>query len=240
MDIPKGYIKKKGKTIPFGYKLSENIEGYLEPIQKQLDLLNKYIISVQQEELSLREAAEALSLEADRKISHVGLSLLVKKNTFTPKRQYNKEKLRQQKLAREQKELEKAKKRLAYKESKIKNEQDVLKKASQQTQSHIVTEEQLEDVAPSIKETIKDSKVLFHPNEGPQTEFLAAAEKDVLYGGAAGGGKSFAMIVDPLRYCHVKDHRALILRRSMPELREMIDKSREFIHKHFPVLSLEK
>ena len=39
------------------------------------------------------------------------------------------------------------------------------------------------------------------PNEGPQTDFLAAGEKDVLYGGAAGGGKSFAMLIDPLRYC---------------------------------------
>jgi len=164
VDIPEGYIKKKGSTVPFGYKISEDVEGYLEPIQTELDLLNKYIVSVQQEELSLREAAEALSLEADRKISHVGLSLFVKKNTFTPKRQYSKEKLRKQKLAREQKELEKAKKRLAYKESKIKNEQDVLKKATEQTKSHIVTEEQLEDVAPSLKESIKDSKVLFHPN----------------------------------------------------------------------------
>jgi hypothetical protein len=71
------------------------------------------------------------------------------------------------------------------------------------------------------------------PNEGPQTDFLAAPEKDVLYGGAAGGGKSFAMLIDPLRYCHVSEHRALILRRSMPELRELIDKSRELYPKAF-------
>ena len=31
--------------------------------------------------------------------------------------------------------------------------------------------------------------VLFKPNEGPQTDFLAASEREVLYGGAAGGGK---------------------------------------------------
>ena len=31
-NIPKGYIKKKSVTIPFGYKLS-SIEGYLEPIK---------------------------------------------------------------------------------------------------------------------------------------------------------------------------------------------------------------
>ena len=52
--------------------------------------------------------------------------------------------------------------------------------------------------------------------------------------GAAGGGKSYAMLVDPLRFAHRAAHRALILRRSMPELRELIDKSRELYPKAFP------
>ena len=69
--------------------------------------------------------------------------------------------------------------------------------------------------------------IVFKPNDGPQTDYLASSEREVLYGGAAGGGKSYAMLIDPLRYAHKKAHRALILRRSMPELREMIDKSRE-------------
>ena len=56
----------------------------------------------------------------------------------------------------------------------------------------------------------------------------------MLYGGAAGGGKSYAMLVDPLRFCHRSAHRALILRRTMPELRELIDKSRELYPKAFP------
>jgi len=42
------------------------------------------------------------------------------------------------------------------------------------------------------------------------------------------------MLVDPLRYAHRAAHRALILRRSMPELRELIDKSRELYPKAFP------
>ena len=32
------------------------------------------------------------------------------------------------------------------------------------------------------------ANVLFKPNAGPQTEFLAASEREVLYGGSAGGG----------------------------------------------------
>jgi hypothetical protein len=232
--VPEGYIKKKGSTIPFGYRLSNSTKGYLAPIPEQLSLLQKYINSVLAEELSLREASASLSIEAKRKISHVGLSKLVQKQNLTPKYRYSKEQKRKNELAKQKKELAKAKKKVAYKEAKLKAEELVIKKATEQTPSNIVTEEELEQVAPSVQEIIKDSKVIFHPNEGPQTDFLAADEKDVLYGGAAGGGKSYAMIIDPLRYCHKKAHRALILRRSMPELREMIDKSRELYPLAFP------
>lgn len=34
-------------------------------------------------------------------------------------------------------------------------------------------------------EDVKD--IIFKPNEGPQTDFLAAGEREVLFGGAAGG-----------------------------------------------------
>jgi hypothetical protein len=101
------------------------------------------------------------------------------------------------------------------------------------TEGKILTEDELDLLAPSTKEVV-DEKIIFKPNDGPQTDFLAAPETDVLYGGAAGGGKSYAMLVDPLRFAHRAAHRALILRRSMPELRELIDKSRELYPKAFP------
>jgi hypothetical protein len=86
----------------------------------------------------------------------------------------------------------------------------------------------------SVSELVQDSEIVFQPNAGPQEEFLAASEQDVLYGGAAGGGKSFALLADPLRYCHNPNMRGLLLRRTLDELTELIDKSRQLYMKAFP------
>jgi len=120
----------------------------------------------------------------------------------------------------------------SYKKS-LKNTKETINKLNNNDASKITTPEELSNTPESVQEEAKE-KVIFSPNKGPQEEFLAAGETDVLYGGAAGGGKSYAMLVDPLRYAHRSAHRALILRRSMPELRELIDKSRELYPKAFP------
>ena len=107
-NIPEGYIKKKSVTIPFGYKLS-SIEGYLEPIESELKILNKYIQSVINQEYSLRKAAELITEETGRKISHVGLSQIVQKTPQSKvKYKYSPEQKRKQKLARDKKEIDKA------------------------------------------------------------------------------------------------------------------------------------
>ena len=132
-----------------------------------------------------------------------------------------------------QKKIAKTESKLhAYKES-LKNTKQTIKKLENSDSDKIITPEELSNTPKQVQQAAKEN-VIFAPNEGPQTEFLAAAETDVLYGGAAGGGKSYAMLVDPLRYAHRAAHRALIIRRSMPELRELIDKSRELYPKAFP------
>ena len=78
------------------------------------------------------------------------------------------------------------------------------------------------------------SDIIFEPNKGPQFAFLASPEKEVLYGGAAGGGKSFAMLMDLLRYASNGNHRALLLRRTLAELTELIDKSKQVYPRAFP------
>ena len=73
--------------------------------------------------------------------------------------------------------------------------------------------------------------IVFKPNAGPQTDFLAAGEREVLYGGSAGGGKSYAMLADPLRYMGHPSFSGLLLRHTTEELRELVWKSQEIYPK---------
>jgi len=101
-------------------------------------------------------------------------------------------------------------------------------------ETKLLTEDIIESAPQAIQEHIKSQEIIFKPNEGPQTQFLAASEREVFYGGARGGGKSYAMLVDPLRYCQKTNHRALLIRRTMPELRDLIQKSQMLYSKAFP------
>jgi len=166
-----------------------------------------------------------------------------RKKTGRPKgakgRGYNyhsetKTKLRAKRAVRsKEKSATRLKQRLDAKRNSLNASKETLNKLDKKTTNKVVTEDVLDQVPKALKEEVNNN-VIFKPNNGPQTDFLAAPEKDVLYGGAAGGGKSYAMLIDPLRFAHRSAHRALILRRSMPELRELIDKSRELYPKAFP------
>jgi len=90
------------------------------------------------------------------------------------------------------------------------------------------------DVDVNTAVTLEEQNIIFKPNPGPQTSFLAANEREVLYGGAAGGGKSYAMLADPLRYMQHPQFSGLLLRHTTEELRELIWKSQEMYPKIYP------
>ena len=130
-----------------------------------------------------------------------------------------------------QKKLKAAQTKVENYKKSISTTNKTLKKLEGTGSSNILEAPELEALPNALAE---EADIIFKANEGPQEDFLAAGETDVLYGGAAGGGKSYAMLVDPLRFAHRSAHRGLIIRRSMPELRELIDKSRELYPKAFP------
>ena len=63
---------------------------------------------------------------------------------------------------------------------------------------------------------------------------MARGEYEALYGGAAGGGKSEALVQEALRQVEIPHYKGLILRKTYPQLGELIDKSLNYYPRAFP------
>jgi len=187
--------------------------------------------------ISLREAADSFNYNLqkhgiDLSLSHAGLKKL--RTQYRPdyirkiNPSYNKpvtrtkktQRLIKQKIANIKKSKKAIEKQIAKLEGTLKVKE----------QEHIESFSPVIDLPPMEldKSTFtEDVPIAFEPNPGPQTEFLAAEEQEVLFGGAAGGGKSMALLADVLRFVHNKHFNGLILRRTNDELRDLIKKSEE-------------
>ena len=73
-------IKKRARTIPFGFKQS-NDPNYLEPVKEELDALRQ--AEEYSKTCSLRETAQWLHRKTGRYISHVGLKKRLERNSTT-------------------------------------------------------------------------------------------------------------------------------------------------------------
>ena len=59
---------------------------------------------------------------------------------------------------------------------------------------------------------------VIRPQKGPQERFLATSAEIAIYGGAAGGGKTYAILMEPLRYINTKGYRAVIFRKNFNQI----------------------
>lgn len=68
----------------------------------------------------------------------------------------------------------------------------------------------------SLSQTITEIK----PQPGPQERFLSTPADIAIYGGAAGGGKSFALLIEPLRHIDNPNFGAVIFRRTLADVKK--------------------
>ena len=82
-------------------------------------------------------------------------------------------------------------------------------------------------------ETYKGRPIIWRP-QPKQAAFMRRSEDEALYGGAAGGGKSDALVIEALRQVDIPHYRGLIVRKTFPQLSELIDKTMQYYKPVFP------
>jgi len=72
------------------------------------------------------------------------------------------------------------------------------------------------------------------PNLGPQSDFLSTAADVAIYGGAAGGGKSYGLLMDVVRGVYKPGFNAVIFRRKRGNLSEIWGDAQDLYGEAFP------
>ena len=67
---------------------------------------------------------------------------------------------------------------------------------------------------------VDENTTIIRPQEGPQTHFVATDAEVAIYGGQAGGGKSWALMYIPLAYKDVQGFEGIIFRKTSSEIKK--------------------
>lgn len=234
--------RPKLKRIPYGYCQKAGDPNILVPVPEIILKLDEALDQLDSG-LGLRTVTDWLNANTpeDVTLSHQGLKALrmlyrpnfVRKIQRRPKKLTGaelREKKARFKIAQEKKRLAATKKRIQKGEADI----GIIRENKEALKPDNSLLLELDYGSDTFKELEQEVEIIFKPNAGPQTAFFAANEQEVLYGGAAGGGKSYALIADPMRYFDNKNFRGIIFRRTNDELRELIWKTQELYPRAYP------
>lgn len=207
--------------IALGYKVNPDDPYDIIPDPDVIVLLEKAFDHLDAGS-SYREMADWLTTQLNQKISHQSVSNLYHEHRFPFVKKTAKKNRR-----KGPSQTKETRKKIALK-NKIIAAQKKLDKMANVPDKQEKVEYDLSLVSQQERE------VVFLPNEGPQTDFLASDEQEVLYGGAAGGGKSYALLADAMRYFDDPNFVGLLLRRTNDELRELKWESQKLYTKVYP------
>ncbi len=220
----------KNAKMPYGYIPSEEDPCILIPDREMTPLIEEAMDYLDQG-FSSRRVSEWITEKTSKKITHQGINNIWRRHRGDTSKRI--------------KELEKRAKKRKPKTAKDKKIAATKRKASDAKRVLTLQEKKLAELEPKpqatcdldfnvVEQQKQTQEVIFAPNPGPQTEFLASTEQEVLYGGSAGGGKSYALLADPMRYFDNKNFAGILLRRTNDELRELVYKSQELYPKAYP------
>lgn len=60
--------------------------------------------------------------------------------------------------------------------------------------------------------------IILKPQQGPQEMFLSSPADICIYGGAAGGGKTYGLLLEPLRHLENSEFGAVIFRKNSNQI----------------------
>lgn len=226
--------RPRSRRMPYGYDVNPANPKELIPIPEIVSLVEDGFDQLDSG-VSLREVSDYVNSRASalgyKEISHSGIHLLrrqyrpghIKKISMPSPTKIRMTKEERSKY-RKRSKLTSEKKSLAHAKRRIQKQEEALglAKKEEAERLRLLTERVVEVTEYDYESIPKNRPVVFQPHPGPQEEFLSSMEQEVLYGGAAGGGKSYAMLADPMRYFGNPNFNGLLLRRTTDELRELV------------------